>query len=94
LLQLIFTATVDANEMIIWKLKMHLLKTIQNEQQKLLKLQLLMQQILLNWCEIEKEYIDIADDAKEHAEHIVIMEKYSHQENILLFWAETWMIWW
>jgi hypothetical protein len=31
------------------------------------------------WCEIEKEYIDIADDAKEHAEHIVDNLEIAHQ---------------
>jgi hypothetical protein len=72
---------------------MHLLKTIQIAAAAFL-LATLMQQIPLNWCEIEKEYTDIADDAKEHAKwYIDNLGKIAHQREIdLLFWVETWMI--
>jgi hypothetical protein len=46
---------------------------------------------LINWCEIEKEYIDIADDAKEHAEHIADNSgKIAHQRTFCSLSRDEW----
>jgi hypothetical protein len=78
-------STVDANVNDYLKVKMHLLKTIQWWAAAAnVLLATLMQQILQlmrNW----KEYIDIADDAKEHEHNADNSGKIHQREQILPF---------